>query len=129
MARIGVAAWGWRRQRLIREGCERLADAAVSRDFVFTVVLLVVVTSRVLSTQYMAWLLGLAAVVLSAGTPRLARPAWIVVGATALSMATFRSPELTLIRDVALLGAATDAATGMAQALRRDERPAERSTA
>jgi len=33
-----------------------------------------VLTSRVLSTQYMIWLLGLAAVVLSAGTPRMARP-------------------------------------------------------
>lgn len=121
-----AAAWWWRRRQRIREGWDQLAEAAVSRDFVFTVVLLVVVTSRVLSTQYMLWLLGLAAVVLSAGTVRLARPAWIVVGATALSMATFKSPELTLIRDVALLGASVDAAVAMVQTLRR---PAERSTA
>jgi hypothetical protein len=114
-----AAAWWWRWQRLIRAGCERLADAAVSRDFVFTVVLLVVITSRVLSTQYMVWLLGLAAVVLSAGTARLARPAWIVVGATALSMATFKSPELTLIRDLALLCATVDAAVAMIQMLRK----------
>src|SRR4051794_39004720 len=116
-----AAAWGWRRQRMIRAGCERLADAAVSRDFVFTIVLLVVVTSRVLSTQYMVWLLGLAAVVLSAGTARLARPAWIVVGATALSMATFKSPELTLIRNLALLGATVDAAVAMAGMLHRPQ--------
>ena len=83
----------------------------------FTVVLLVVVTSRVLSTQYMVWLLGLAAVVLSAGTARLARPAWIVVGAASLSMATFKSPELTLIRDTALLGATIDASVGMVRML------------
>jgi len=119
IASPAAAAWWWRRARMIREGCERLADAAVSRDFVFTVVLLVVATSRVLSTQYMVWLLGLAAVVLSAGTTRLARPAWIVVGATALSTATFKSPELTLIRDLALLGATVDAAIAMAGMLRQ----------
>ena len=84
-------------------------------------VLLVVVTSRVLSTQYIVWLLGLAAVVLSAGTARLARPAWIVVGATALSTATFKSPELTLIRDAALLAATIDAALAMVAMLRRAE--------
>jgi hypothetical protein len=116
-ALAGAAVWWWRWRQRIREGCDWLADAAVSRDFVFTVVLLVVVTSRVLSTQYMVWLLGLAAVVLSAGTARLARPAWIVVGATALSMATFKSPELTLIRDVALLAATVDASVGMVRML------------
>jgi len=89
-ALAAAAAWWWRWRQRIRDGCEWLADTAISRDFVFTVVLLVVVTSRVLSTQYMVWLLGLAAVVLSAGTARLARPAWIVVGATALSTATFK---------------------------------------
>jgi hypothetical protein len=119
-----AAAWWWRWQQLVRDGCGRLADAAVSRDFVFTVVLLVVVTSRVLSTQYMVWLLGLAAVVLSAGTSRFARPAWVVVGATALSMATFKSPELTLIRDLALLGATVDAAVGMVQVLKGRSAPA-----
>jgi MFS family permease len=114
-----AAAWWWRWRQRIRDGWDWLADAAVSRDFVFTVVLLVVVTSRVLSTQYMVWLLGLAAVVLSAGTGRLARPAWIVVGATALSTATFKSPELTMIRDLALLGATVDAAVAMVGMLRR----------
>jgi Glycosyltransferase family 87 len=120
-ALAAAAAWWWRRRQRIGEGWDQLADAAISRDFVFTVVLLVVVSSRVLSTQYMVWLLGLAAVVLSAGTARLARPAWIVVGATALSMATFKSPELTLIRNLALLGATVDAAVGMVQLLRRPE--------
>jgi Glycosyltransferase family 87 len=119
-----AAAWWWGRARAIRAGCEQLAEAAVSRDFVFTVVLLVVVTSPVLSTQYMVWLLGLAAVVLSAGTPRLRRPAWIVVGATALSTATFKSPELTLLRDLALLCASVDAATAMVHVLRPGQSPA-----
>lgn len=113
-----AAAWWWCWRQRIREGWDWLADTAVSRDFVFTIVLLVVVTSRVLSTQYMVWLLGLAAVVLSAGTARLARPAWIVVGATALSMATFKNPELTLVRNLALLGATVDAAVAMIGMLR-----------
>lgn len=117
-ALAAAAAWWWYRARAIRAGCTQLAEAAVSRDFVFTVVLLVVVTSPVLSTQYMVWLLGLAAVVLSAGSTRLHRPAWIVVGATALSTATFKSPELTLIRDLALLCATADATAAMVQVLR-----------
>lgn len=118
-ALAAAAAWWWRWRQRIREGWEWLAGAAVSRDFVFTIVLLVVVTSRVLSTQYMVWLLGLAAVVLSAGTARLARPAWIVVGATALSTATFKNPELTLIRDTALLAATVDASVAMVGMLRQ----------
>ena len=122
LAALAAAAAWWRyRVRAIRGGREDLAEAAVSRDFVFTVVLLVVATSPVLSTQYMVWLMGLAAVVLSAGTGRLARPAWIVVGATALSTATFKSPELTLIRDLAVLGATIDAALAMVRMLRRSE--------
>ena len=47
--------------------------------------------------------------------PRLSRPAWTVVGATVLSTATFKSPQLTLIRDLALLCATVDAATAMVQ--------------
>jgi hypothetical protein len=123
-ALAAAAAWWWLRARAIRAGCKQLGEAAVSRDFVFTVVLLVVVTSPVLSTQYMVWLLGLAAVVLSAGSTRLRRPAWIVVGATALSTATFKSPELTLLRDLALLCATVDAAAAMVQVLRLHQSPA-----
>jgi Glycosyltransferase family 87 len=123
-ALAAAAAWWWFWTRAIRDGREKLADTAVSRDFVFTVLLLVVVLSPVFSTQYMVWLLGLAAVVLSAGSPRLARPAWIVVGAAALSMTTFKSPELTLIRDLAVLCATVDAAAAMVQMLRQARRPA-----
>jgi glycosyl transferase family 87 len=116
-ALAAAAAWWWARGRAIQAGRGDLADAAVSRDFVFTLVLLVVVSSPVLSTQYMVWLLGLAAVVLSAGSARLARPAWIVVAACAVSTATFKSPQLTLLRDLALLGATVDAAVGMVRML------------
>lgn len=117
-ALLAAAAWWWARARAIRAGRRYLTEAAISRDFVFAAVLLVVVTSPVLSTQYMVWLLGLAAVVLSAGSARMRRPAWIVVGATVLSQATFKSPELTLLRDVALLCATVDAVVAMVQRIR-----------
>jgi Glycosyltransferase family 87 len=120
VALVAAAAWWRGRERAIRAGQERLTAAAVSLDFVFTVVLLVVVASPVLSSQYMVWLLGMAAVVLSAGSPGLRRPAWIVVGAAALTTATFKSPELTLVRDLALLGATVDAALAMVRLSRRD---------
>ncbi len=120
LAALGAAAaWWWFRARAIREGRIGLADAAVSRDFVFTVVLLLVVTSRVLSPQFMIWLVGLSAVVLTAGTTRLARPAWLVIGATILTTSAFGSAEATLIRNLGLLAAAVDASIAMILLLRR----------
>jgi hypothetical protein len=116
---VAAALWWWLRAREIRRGDEGLGGDDVSRDFVFAVVLLLVVTSRVLSSQYMVWLLGLAAVILTAGTTRMARPAWIVVGAVLLTTATFRSPEITLLRDLALLFAAVDASVALALRVRR----------
>ena len=116
---VGAAVWWRYRGRAIRAGRADLGDATVSRDFVFTIVLLLVVTSRVLSPQYMVWLLGLAAVVLSAGTARLARPAWIVVAATLLTTAVQHSPELLLLRNLALLVATVDAAIAMVGLLKR----------
>jgi Glycosyltransferase family 87 len=113
-----AAVWWWLRAKAIRVGRTHLAEAAVSRDFVFTIVLLLVVTSRVLSPQFMVWLLGLAAVVLTAGTTRLARPAWLVLGAAILTTSLFKSPENILIRDLALLVAAVDASIAMVALLR-----------
>ncbi len=118
-ALAGAALWWWFRARAIHDGRTDLADAAVSRDFIFTIVLLLVVTSRVLSPQFMLWLVGLAAVVLTAGTTRLARPAWIVVVASILSTSTFGSAEHTLFRNIALLVATIDACVAMVLMLRR----------
>jgi hypothetical protein len=118
-----AAAWWWFRARAIHDGRTDLADASVSRDFVFTIVLLLVVTSRVLSPQFMLWLVGLAAVVLTAGTTRLARPAWIVLGASLLSTAALGSAEHTLLRNAALLVAAIDACVAMVLMLRRRPSP------
>jgi len=117
-ALAAAAAWWSLRARAIRGGREDLARAAVSLDFVFAVVLLLVVTSRVLSTQYMVWLLALTAVVLTAGTGRLARPAWLVVGATILTTSVFGSAENSLVRNLALLVATIDASLGMVSLLR-----------
>ncbi len=114
-----AALWWWFRARAIHDGRTDLADAAVSRDFIFTIVLLLVVTSRVLSPQFMLWLVGLAAVVLTAGTTRLARPAWIVLGASLLTTTTLGSAEHTLLRNLALLGATIDASVAMVSMLRR----------
>jgi hypothetical protein len=112
-ALAAAAAWWLARARAIHRGRRELAEAAVSRDFVFAVVLLLVVTSRVLSPQYMIWLLGLAAVVLTASNTRLARPAWIVIGALILTTSAYGSADNTLIRNIALLAATLDASVTM----------------
>lgn len=114
-----LAALWWRaRRRAIGRGRIDLADPAVSRDFVFAIVLAQVVVSRVLSPQYMIWLIGLCAVVLSAGTTRMRRPAWVVIGAVVLTAGVYQAPANMLIRNLALLVASLDAALGMVVLLR-----------
>jgi len=115
-----AAAWWLARSRAIRRGRLDLAEAAVSRDFVFTVLLLLVVVSRVLSPQFMIWLIGLAAVILTAGSTRLARPAWIVIGAVVLTAGLYQAPANMVIRNSALLVASLDAALAMYLLLRGD---------
>jgi glycosyl transferase family 87 len=115
---VAAALWWWRRAKAIGAGRDHLGDASVSRDFVFAIVLLLVVTSRVLSPQYMVWMLGLAAVVLTAGTTGLARPAWLVLGAMVLTTVLFKSPAAILVRDLLLLAAAIDACVAMVALLR-----------
>lgn len=117
-----AAAWWLLRDRAIRTGRDDLADETVARDFVFALVLLFVATSRVLSPQYMVWLLGLAAVVLCASDSRLRRPAWIVVAAVIFSATVYDNPGNTLLRNLALLGATVDACVTLAALLRRAPR-------
>ena len=116
-----AALWWLARERQIRKGRVDLTDAAVSRDFVFALVLLLTVTSRVLSVQFMIWMVGLSAVMLTAGTRRMARPAWIVIGAVVLSAGLYQAPANLVIRNAALLFAALDAAVAMVLLLRRPE--------
>jgi hypothetical protein len=114
-----LAALWWRaRRRAIGRGRIDLADPAVSRDFVFALVLALVVVSRVLSPQYMIWLIGLAAVILTAGTTRLARPAWVVLGAVILTAGAYQAPANMVLRNLGLLVAAIDAAVLMYLMLR-----------
>jgi Glycosyltransferase family 87 len=120
---VAAALWWVARDRAIRGGRTDLADASLSRDFVFTVMLLQIVVSRVLSPQYMIWVIGLAAVVLTAGTTRLARPAWIAVGAAVLTATIYASSANMLVRNAALLVAALDAVLGMIAVLRKGRGP------
>ncbi len=106
---LAAAWWWWMRDRAIRSGRKDLADEVLARDFVFTVVLLFMVTSRVLSPQYMIWMVGMAGVVLTAGRTRLARPAWIVVVAILLTAGLYQSSLNLVMRNAALLIAAIDA--------------------
>ncbi len=131
-ALIGAGVWWRARARGIRRGREDLAEPAVSRDFVFTVVLLLVVTSRVLSPQYMIWMLALAAVVLTAKASALKRPAWTVIvaalvttssygvmGAYGTSFNVYGSPFIMLVRNLLLLFAVVDACVVMVALVRR----------
>lgn len=116
LALIGAAVWWWFRDRAIRSGRTDLEDDDLARDFVFTILLLFTVTSRVLSPQYMVWMVGLSAVVLSSTRTRLLRPALMTLTAVCL---TSSLGELTLIlRNVALLAAAVDATWTMVSVLR-----------
>ncbi len=105
-----AAFWWWLRERAIRRGRGDLTEVAISRDFVFTIVLFFTVVSRVLSPQYMIWMVGLCAIVLTSRRTRVARAAWIVIGATVLTAGLYQSPANFVIRNTGLLYASIDAA-------------------
>ena len=125
LALIAAAAWWWARDRAIRRGRSDLGDPDLARDFVFTVVLLFVVVSRVLSPQFMIWLLGLAAVVLCSTRTRLERPAVMVVIAVLLTAGSYGGAFNLVFRNIVLLAAVCDAAWTMASVVRASK-PAER---
>lgn len=107
---VGAAAWWRLRDRAIRNGRRDLADVALSRDFVFTVSLLFIVVSRVLSPQYMIWLVGLCAIVLTSRGTRIARAAWLTVLAIVLTTGVAQAIAISLVtRNLVLLYAAIDA--------------------
>ena len=115
---VAAAVWWWMRDRRIARGREDLADPDLARDFVFTLVLLFIVISRVLSPQYLIWTVGMAAIVLSSTRTRILRPTLIVVGAIVLTAGLYQSPANFVIRNLALLVAACDASWIMIAALR-----------
>ncbi|WP_030745947.1 glycosyltransferase 87 family protein [Streptomyces sp. NRRL F-5135] len=67
----------------------RAFTARTPAEAAFAAVLLFTTTSRVISPQYMLWLVGLAAVCLVARTSRMALPAWMVLVATAVTQLEF----------------------------------------
>lgn len=119
VAALAVLAWWVARDRAIRRGGRpELATAAMGRDAVFTAVLLAVVLSRVLSPQFMVWLVGLAAVVLSTRDSRLHRPAWVVALAVALTSGIYASHANFVLRNVVLVVALVDAVLIMVRSVR-----------
>jgi hypothetical protein len=82
------------------------------------VVLLFVVTSRVLSPQFMIWLVGLSAVVLCSARTRLVRPAVLVVLAVVLHGGLYGHAFDLVFRNLLLLAAVCDAAWTMVAAVR-----------
>jgi hypothetical protein len=117
LALLAAALWWLARDRAIRAGAEQLRDLALARDFAFTVVLLFVVTSRVLSPQFMIWLVGMAAVVLSSKRTRLLRPALVVVAAAIISGGISGDATDLVLRNVALVVALVDAAVTLTLAV------------
>jgi hypothetical protein len=83
---LSAVAFGWLvvwRLRARRFAPHTPAEAA------FVAVLMFTTTSRVISPQYMVWLIGLAAVCLCFRDSRLAGPAYLVLAATLLTVLEF----------------------------------------
>ncbi|MFF5443566.1 glycosyltransferase 87 family protein [Streptomyces sp. NPDC012888] len=74
----------WRLRTRIRSGDERVVYEAA-----FTAVLLFTITSRVISPQYLVWLVALAAACLTLADSRMVRPARILLVATAFTQLEF----------------------------------------
>lgn len=122
---LAAALWWVARERAIRRGRTDLVDAAVSRDFVFTIVLLQIVVSRVLSPQFMLWVIGVAAVVLGSERTNVGRAAWIALGAVLLTTGIYIDSANMAIRNLVLVAAAVDATVTMVWLLRK---PAEETS-
>lgn len=118
---IASALWWLARERAIRRGRTDLTAAEVSRDFAFTVILLLTTVSRVLSPQYMLWMVGLSAVILAGGTQRMARPAWIVIFAIFMSSGLYVSSANIMLRNLALVAASLDAAVALVGMVRTNK--------
>ncbi|GAA2263858.1 membrane protein [Streptomyces ruber] len=83
---LSALGFGWLllwRLRARHLTAHTVAEAAFVAVLVFTV------TSRVISPQYMVWLVGLAAVCLCFSDSRMTRPAWLVVAASLVTVLEF----------------------------------------
>lgn len=83
---LTVAAFGW---LLVWRLRARTFTTSTPADAAFVAVLLFTTTSRVISPQYMIWLVGLAAVCMAYRASRMRRPAHLVIWATAVTQFEF----------------------------------------
>ncbi|WP_282794694.1 glycosyltransferase 87 family protein [Streptomyces sp. CC224B] len=83
---LTVAAFGWLLLWRLRA---RTWTVTTPADAAFAAVLLFTATSRVISPQYMLWLVGLAAVCLAYRESRMAVPARLVLAATSVTFLEF----------------------------------------
>lgn len=124
---LAVAAWWLVRDRAIhRSGRADLARFSLGVDAAFVAVLLAVVTSRVLSPQFLIWLLGLAAVALADRSSVMRRPALTVGIAVVLTAGIYSAATILVVRNLVLVAAAIDASVLLVRALRvpSDRHPA-----
>ncbi len=111
-AALLLAGWWSARGVLLRRDPERrswLASPAAGADLVTVGVLLAIATSRVLSPQFMLWLLAVAAISLSFSNTRLRRPLLWAALATACTIKVLHFPEVLVVRNVLLAIATVDA--------------------
>ena len=109
-AMLLLGVWWLRRvlqQR--RAGLEGGASVSVGLDFVFVGVLAALVTSRVLSPQFMVWALVVGAVAVSRVETRMRRPFLLVCAATIPVAGILDHPLLLVVRNVLLVAATLDA--------------------
>lgn len=83
---LSVVAFGW---LLVWRLKARTFGVSTPADAAFTAVLLFTTTSRVISPQYMLWLVGLAAVCLVFRESRMTLPACLVLAATGVTQLEF----------------------------------------
>ncbi len=83
---LSVLALGWLVLWRVRA---REFGPGTPREAAFAGVLLFTTTSRVISPQYMIWLVGLAAVCLVVRTSPMALPAWLVLAASGMTLLEF----------------------------------------
>ncbi|MCT4356830.1 DUF2029 domain-containing protein [Streptomyces sp. Je 1-79] len=96
---LTAAAFGW--LMLWRGRASRWTEATPF-DAALTAVLLFTVTSRVISPQYMVWLLGLAAVCLTSRLTTQRPVAWILLAATAVTALAYPTHYLEVMQGSAL---------------------------
>jgi hypothetical protein len=83
---LTLLAFGW--LALWRLRAQKFAPSTPC-DAAFAAALLFTTTSRVISPQYMIWLVGLAAVCLAFRGSRMALPSWLVLAATGVTLLEF----------------------------------------